>query len=275
MRKVEIDVTANTSQAEHAMVALTGDVDNLLSRARKLQDRRERDRKEERIDLREQGRYQRKPSVDVKVINNNTTELGNSLENLTNLFELFADKIGGSFSDFYAKMQMIGAAFAKLKYNIIGFAVPLGLKGDPESIEKAIAASIKGKIADTKFEREVFHATPGAARILARDAINSRMASAMNRGWARVDNGWEMAPGGGFRRSYRLIPREELKDKYGKLIPESQPGSARFNRGLAQLRYGNEVPTGGLGRLALSGGRLAGLGNIALGGGRMALSALG
>ena len=96
MSKVEIDVTANTSQAERAMVALTGDVDKLLSRARKLQNRRERDRKENRIELREQSRYQRKPSVDVKVINNNTTELGNSLENLTNLFESFADKIGGS-----------------------------------------------------------------------------------------------------------------------------------------------------------------------------------
>lgn len=80
---IEIDVRANTGDTERALLGLVGDVDKLISRAKKLQERGERARKQDRADLREQRLYQRKPSVDVKVINNNINDLGNSLNNLT------------------------------------------------------------------------------------------------------------------------------------------------------------------------------------------------
>lgn len=108
MSSVEIDVKANTNQAERAMLELMRDVDKLIDRAKRLQDRRESDRKRIRDDVREMRVSQRKPEVGVKVINNNINDLGNSLNNLTELFESFADKIGGSFSDFYAKIQLFG-----------------------------------------------------------------------------------------------------------------------------------------------------------------------
>lgn len=80
---IEIDVRANTGDTKRALLGLVGDVDKLISRAKKLQERGERARKQDRADLREQRLYQRKPSVDVKVINNNINDLGNSLNNLT------------------------------------------------------------------------------------------------------------------------------------------------------------------------------------------------
>lgn len=80
---IEIDVRANTGDTERALLGLVGDVDKLISRAKKLQERGERARKQDRADLREQRLYQRKPAVDVKVINNNINDLGNSLNNLT------------------------------------------------------------------------------------------------------------------------------------------------------------------------------------------------
>ena len=44
MSSIEIDVKANTNQAERAMLELTRDVDKLVDRAKRLQDRRESDR---------------------------------------------------------------------------------------------------------------------------------------------------------------------------------------------------------------------------------------
>lgn len=275
MSSVEIDVKANTNQAERAMLELTRDVDKLVDKAKRLQDRRESDRKRIRDDVREMRVSQRKPEVGVKVINNNINDLGNSLENLTNLFESFADKIGGSFSDFYAKLQMFASAFYKVKSSIVSASVVETYRGNPKSLETAIKDTLKERYQRTKMDRDIFRATPEAVKMMIGDAQKKRESTAFARGWGRVQNGWEMVPGGGIRRSYRLIPREQLRSKDGKLIPESRPGSARYNRGLLQLKYGSEVPNAGLGRFATTNGRLAGLGNIVLGGGRMAAGAIG
>lgn len=275
MSSVEIDVKANTGQAERAMLELTRDVDKLVDRAKRLQDRREGDRKRIRDDVREMRVSQRKPEVGVKVINNNINDLGNSLNNLTELFESFADKIGGSFSDFYAKLQMFGKAFDKVKHSIISRSVVEAYKNNPKSLETAIKDTLKERYQRTKMDRDILHAAPGAAKMMISDVRKRREANAFARGWARVSNGWEMVPGGGIRRSYKLIPREDLRDKSGKLIPEKRPGLARYNRGLLQLQYGSKVPNAGLGRFATANGRLAGLGNIVLGGGRMAAGAIG
>lgn len=110
MSSIEIDVKANIGKAEQALIELTGDVDKLIARANRLQSRKEKDRRESRLDERLRP-LQRKPDVGVKVINNNINDRGNSLSNLAELFESFADKIGGSFSDFYAKLQLFGGAF--------------------------------------------------------------------------------------------------------------------------------------------------------------------
>lgn len=80
------------------MLELTRDVDKLITRAKTLQERGERARKQDRADLREQRLYQRKPSVDVKVINNNTTEPGNSAS-LNNTFSLLKKKKHFHFMD--------------------------------------------------------------------------------------------------------------------------------------------------------------------------------
>ena len=60
MSSVEIDVKANTNQAERAMLELTRDVDKLVDKAKRLQDRRESDRKRIRDDVREMRVSQRK-----------------------------------------------------------------------------------------------------------------------------------------------------------------------------------------------------------------------
>ncbi len=117
MSSVEIDVKANTGQAERAMLELTRDVDKLVDRAKRLQDSREGDRKRIRDDVREMRVSQRKPEVGVKVINNNINDLGHSLNNLTELFETFADKVGGSFSDSYAKLQGRSGAIIRFVFS--------------------------------------------------------------------------------------------------------------------------------------------------------------
>lgn len=263
MSSVEIDVKANTNQAERAMLELTRDVDKLVDKAKRLQDRRESDRKRIRDDVREMRVSQRKPEVGVKVINNNINDLGNSLNNLTELFESFADKIGGSFSDFYAKIQLFGGAFNKFAHKVVQIHTASAKSPKPKSAEEATKEAIEEmkKGATIPFK---------GAKLFGAYHHNEIMRRIRDRGWARVPDGWEVDPKGGFKRSYRLIPGEQLRDKDGKLIGEKQPGRAMFNRGLAQLRYGNNVPTSGLGRLSLTGGRLAGLGKI-IGGGATAL----
>lgn len=80
------------------MLELTRDVDKLVDRAKRLQDRRESDRKRIRDDVREMRVSQRKPEVGVKVINNNTTEPGNSAS-LNNTFSLLKKKKHFHFMD--------------------------------------------------------------------------------------------------------------------------------------------------------------------------------
>ncbi len=178
MSSIEIDVKAKTGDAEKALLELTGDVDKLIARANRLQSRKEKDRRESRLDERLRP-LQRKSDVGVKVINNNINDLGNSLNNLTELFESFADKIGGSFSDFYAKLQMAGATMGKLKATIAGFYVPYAMKGDPKGIEKSIVGTLKTKYERTKFDREILHATPGAAKMMISDVRKRREANAL------------------------------------------------------------------------------------------------
>ena len=143
MSSVEIDVKANTNQAERAMLELTRDVDKLVDKAKRLQDRRESDRKRIRDDVREMRVSQRKPEVGVKVINNNINDLGNSLNNLTELFESFADKIGGSFSDFYAKIQLFGGAFNKFAHKVVQIHTASAKSPKLKSAEEATKEAIE------------------------------------------------------------------------------------------------------------------------------------
>lgn len=118
-KTVEIGITADTSKAEKAITDLSVDVDKLQRKAQKVQ---EEQRSRRRGGKREDGDYerrrdQRRPDVDVKVINGQTSKLGESIGGLTSLFESFADKMGGGFADLYAKIQVFSGGINKA-YNV-------------------------------------------------------------------------------------------------------------------------------------------------------------
>lgn len=114
-KTVEIGITADTSKAEKAITDLSVDVDKLQRKAQKVQ---EEQRSRRRGGRREDGDYerrrdQRRPDVDVKVINNQTSKLGDSIGGLASVFEGFADKLGGGFADLYAKIQLLKSGVDK------------------------------------------------------------------------------------------------------------------------------------------------------------------
>lgn len=283
MSKVEIDVTANTSQAEQAITALTRDVDKLQQKAKQTTQLGKKG-EYKKSDVKKDPHEQKRARV--------ATQTDKSAEILKNTLSSVADKLGGfgkqleqtsdGFFEFYGKLRLITqdlpSLFGKLRMtDSVGFARNSRNTDRHLNNIRTTRTRIAEQRASNDAARRMLEDGSGVTSIIQANSRKRRLAN------LDVDDANLLM----LDKKYRQMEigrRNALHSDamYGPLNGPINSGQ-RFNRGLMQWGRGGRVGTPGFSHyrdfstrhLGMNTTRLSGLGNIARGGAGLALRGMG
>lgn len=281
MSKIEIDVTANTAQAEQALVALTGDVDKLQQKAKKLREENRRDRRLERRDSTtkrgENKQTHGRGSGDAKSAADSFKSAISGITDKLGTFGKNVDQASGKFIDFAAKLSLIGQGLGKLT-KVARLSDSVGYARRAVVSDRQLLRYRAGVKRTTE---NLWGSKDALASFEDRDDLTDAQiirAGRLQRNIHRLE-----VLSGGYRQ--KAIARRNYLHSDAMYGPMNGPinSGQRLNRGLMQWGRGGRVGTPGFSNyrnfgtsfLGINTTRLSGLGNMALGGAGLGLRALG